>query len=492
MEESNDVIFDGENNYDIIIIGGGLTGLTAGYYLLNKNVNLSVLIIESQDKVGGRCKNINGFYGHEFQKNFTNLLDNLNIAVINGRKSDFEKMILRMKKRKLVNIHEDSSIISSQIEICCKKPDFEDYTKDDDAKYLASLSVSDYIDNLVFSSSARSICRSYISAICGVNNLKKVSCLWLFVMLNNSGGFFRRLKYLFNNNTRFFIEGGIAQVISRLEDQIIEGNGLINCSEHVVKIKQGDIGIQITTSLKTYKCNYVVIAVPPPESSNIIIESMNYDKNLLKFIKIQSLFVSEPSVYFEITYKSPFWASNYSGSVMTILSKKLNLKFCYDASQEDSNLLAGFINHPEASFFGKMNLFQALNQSFCTDEADNYLHYCEMNCTTNILKPCSVANHHNPLTNPTQKIYFAASEYSKSYPGTAEGAIAAGEHVACLLLYYARPQALEVSEILKYIPQKDCLQKKKCTQFKYIHSILFFTNIAILLTLLWKTYSSKK
>ncbi|CAD6208539.1 GSCOCG00010534001-RA-CDS [Cotesia congregata] len=157
-------------------------------------------------------------------------------------------MILRMKRRKLVNIHEDSSIISSQvcyflksIETCCKKPDFEDYLKDDDAKYLASLSVSDYIDNLVFSSTARSICRSYISAICGIINLKKVSCLWLFVMLNNSGGFFRRLKYLFNNNTRFFIEGGIAQVISRLENEIIEGNGLINCSEHVVKIKQGVI-----------------------------------------------------------------------------------------------------------------------------------------------------------------------------------------------------------------------------------------------------------
>lgn len=42
-------------------------------------------------------------------------------------------------------------------------------------------------------------------------------------------------------------------MISRLKDEIIEGNGLINCSEHVVKIKQGDIGIQITTSLKTYK-----------------------------------------------------------------------------------------------------------------------------------------------------------------------------------------------------------------------------------------------
>lgn len=143
---------------------------------------------------------------------------------------------------------------------------------------------------------------------------------------------------------------------------------------------------------------------------------MNYDKNLLKFIKSQSLFVSEPSVYFEITYKSPFWASNYSGSVMTILSKKLNLKFCYDASQEDSNLLAGFINHPEASFFGKMNLFQALNQSFCTNEADNYSQYCEINCTTNILKPCSVANHHNPLTNPTQKYSHFFFTITSFYP----------------------------------------------------------------------------
>ncbi|XP_053595863.1 amine oxidase [flavin-containing] B isoform X2 [Microplitis demolitor] len=464
------------------------------------------MIIESKDEIGGRCNNINnGFYGHTFQNNFMNLLNNLNLPIIYGRKSEYKKLTLHVKNNKLVNGGDDeSSIISSQVryfikslELSCKKKNFKEYTKDEYSKYLASLSVNDYINGTIFSSRARLICRSYISLICGISNLNNVSCLWLFVMLNYSGGFYKRLNYLFDNNTRFFIEGGIGQVINRLRNEILEKNGSINYSESVKKINQDDIGIKITTSLKTYKCNYVIIAVPPPESSSIVIESTNNDKNLLNFIKTQPFYFSEPSIYFELTYKSPFWINNYSGSVMTIFNKKVNLKLCYDASQEykELNLLAGFINESENLFSGKINLFKALNQSFATKEAGKFLNYTEINCnsTINVLKPCSVTNHHNPLLNPTQKIYFAASEYSKTNPGTADGAIGAGEHVACLLLHYARPQALEVYEIMKYIPQKGYQPKKKVyTQFKYIHSIILFTNLAILLTLIWKTYASKK
>ncbi|XP_057334060.1 probable flavin-containing monoamine oxidase A isoform X2 [Microplitis mediator] len=249
MEESIEVNYDDNNqdHYDVIIIGGGLTGLTAGYYLLNKNVNLSLMIIESKDEIGGRCNNINnGFYGHTFQNNFINLLNNLNIPIIYGRKSEYKKLTLHLKNNKLVNDDDESSIISSQVryfikslELSCKKKNFKEYTKDEYSKYLASLSVNDYINGTIFSSRARLICRSYISLICGISNLNNVSCLWLFVMLNNSGGFFKRLNYLFDNNTRFFIEGGIGQVINRLRNEILEKNGSINYSENVKKINQG-------------------------------------------------------------------------------------------------------------------------------------------------------------------------------------------------------------------------------------------------------------
>lgn len=49
------------------------------------------------------------------------------------------------------------------------------------------------------------------------------------------------------------------------------------------------------------------------------------------------------------------------------------------------------------------------------------------------------------------RIIFAASEYAKNWPGTADGAVEAGEHAACLTLYYLRPQSLTLTEVFKFM-----------------------------------------
>lgn len=43
--DTDDVDFD---DFDVVIIGGGLTGLTAAYKIMKKNANLSLAIIENQ------------------------------------------------------------------------------------------------------------------------------------------------------------------------------------------------------------------------------------------------------------------------------------------------------------------------------------------------------------------------------------------------------------------------------------------------------------
>lgn len=43
-----------QTDYDVIVIGGGLSGLTAAYYLLENKADCRILVLEAKDRVGGR------------------------------------------------------------------------------------------------------------------------------------------------------------------------------------------------------------------------------------------------------------------------------------------------------------------------------------------------------------------------------------------------------------------------------------------------------
>jgi len=48
-----------EADYDVIIIGGGLAGLTASYYTLNSDKRM--ILIEKCNKIGGNSSNLQLF-----------------------------------------------------------------------------------------------------------------------------------------------------------------------------------------------------------------------------------------------------------------------------------------------------------------------------------------------------------------------------------------------------------------------------------------------
>lgn len=77
-----------QNKKHVVIVGGGLAGLTTAYYLLNGSQNVRVTIIEAEDRLGGRIftPTINGnkidvgaFLIVPFYKEFKKLLKGLGL-----------------------------------------------------------------------------------------------------------------------------------------------------------------------------------------------------------------------------------------------------------------------------------------------------------------------------------------------------------------------------------------------------------------------------
>ena len=52
MDSINEIV------YDVIIIGAGLSGTSAGYYLKKGNKDLKILVIEAKNRTGGRTQTI--------------------------------------------------------------------------------------------------------------------------------------------------------------------------------------------------------------------------------------------------------------------------------------------------------------------------------------------------------------------------------------------------------------------------------------------------
>ena len=75
-----------ENPYDIVIVGAGMSGLTAGLKLKQKEKSLNILIIESSSRIGGQLSNsligeIGSKWLTEDQYHMYNILKNLKVNV---------------------------------------------------------------------------------------------------------------------------------------------------------------------------------------------------------------------------------------------------------------------------------------------------------------------------------------------------------------------------------------------------------------------------
>lgn len=126
-----------------------------------------------------------------------------------------------------------------------------------------------------------------------------------------------------------------------------------------------------------YRCDIVVIAVPPPENSQICIEPY-----LPPHVsQSQTLFLHSDNIFFNALYKKPFWRDKYNGNVLATLESNTILNIAYDATCNNlkRGIMAGFLNDTNViSTTSKLQLFETLSQCFRNNEAKRCINYKEL------------------------------------------------------------------------------------------------------------------
>ncbi|XP_043490901.1 probable flavin-containing monoamine oxidase A [Polistes fuscatus] len=497
------------NDFDVVIVGAGLTGLTTAYNILKRKPSLNVLIIEGTDKAGGRVLSQNyseTFYASLLQKHITRLIHTLNINTCSrqnidwsGKKVFFTKngpveklpALFAAEVRYFIQVIQKNSL----------NPCFKTYVRNKITHKLATTSVDQLLKRLVFFSNARSVCSSLIYSTCGMRDLRKLSALWMLVMLNGAGGLLNRLKFTMGDKSRYFVQGGMTQLTEELLNHILSKNGHIIYGEIVTNIQFSEDRAYCYTTRNCFKCDIVVIAVPPPEISHICIEP-----SLPEHVsRSQMLFLHSDNIFFNAFYKYPFWKDEYSGDVLATLDSNTILNIAYDATCNNSKrgIIAGCLNNtniiPTTS---KLLLFETLSQSFKNNEAKCCTSYKEHERSTDenieiklrsswlmsVMQPCNIFYHVDHVNASIDRVFFAASEYATKWPGTIDGAIETGELTANLILLRVRPQTLEFADMIT-IQNEINVQKSLPIEVAIMQYFCLAMNMIILTSFLHIAYN---
>ena len=235
-------------DYDIIIIGGGISGLFLAYKLLN--TNLKIIVLEGNKDVGGRVKTVKkdgtifeagAARFHNSHGKFISLLHDLDLKDDMIRLPTNIDHILRNNKvnfpyqTKWKNINYNDLLKESV-----------NFKKDFDEKELQRITFFQYL-TLVFDHETA----SYIKDAFGYDSE--------FIHLNADAALKMFESDFFSENHYYILKNGLSQVIEKMEKAILNSNIILkkNCS--VVDINNDHV---VTNKGDKFFYSHLICAIP--------------------------------------------------------------------------------------------------------------------------------------------------------------------------------------------------------------------------------------
>uniref|UniRef100_UPI0037E8EB06 probable flavin-containing monoamine oxidase A n=1 Tax=Semicossyphus pulcher TaxID=241346 RepID=UPI0037E8EB06 len=466
--------------WDVIIVGAGLSGLSAADLLRKRNAEMRILVLEGKDRVGGRTISTeipaaNGVDRWDFggqwvgstQTHVFELIKELGLETY--LQYDTGKKVYHMGGPG-AKVHTYSTSIPYlspfvmmdfaqlmwKIDRLCATVCVQDPSRTPNASELDSMTLHSYIEQHAWTKRLKEELGLCSRSVFGVEPAQ-MSFLFFLMYAAAAGGLLPLLETTQGSAQEFKIKGGTQQLSERLADHL--GRKNVQLGSAVKAIWQDAEWARVTTATNTFLCRAVIVTCPPhlaakiqyqpalPSQREFLTQNMPLG-HMIKFI---------------ITYQTAFWKDKgFSGEIVAGSSTECPFCVTFDATSPSGNAaLVGFIaGHLATQWTSKeaAERREAVVSSlvkYLGPEAASFIHYEEKDwakedysggCPVNVMAPGLLTYYHPSLRKPCGRIHWAGTETATQWCGYMSGAIQSGQRAALEILAELCPMVLTQEE----------------------------------------------
>jgi monoamine oxidase len=360
--DNNDMVVVGDNDlqlnsnkesivYDVIIIGGGLAGISAAYYMKKMRKNVNMLIVEARDRLGGRTQtvelkcsadgqkttfDVGGQWICDTQTNITRLVKELGMETytqyikgtkvleVNGRVVKYDSALPKISVAGLV----DLQLAISRANLKSKTVNtLEPFRNAALAQQLDMTNLEQFMFENSFTASCKSIVTAAIRTVFGLE-LKEINALFGLMYVKSCLGIESLVLAEKDCAQEKKIKGGTQQISRRMLERVMaESNKSKNGDDlasilfntQLDEIEQTETGVVVRahSGVKQryeLKAKKVILAIPLNQYASVKFKPdlPIYKRNMLNSARMGNY------MKFIVTYKENFWRrASYSGEVVS-------------------------------------------------------------------------------------------------------------------------------------------------------------------------------
>ncbi|XP_055877327.1 probable flavin-containing monoamine oxidase A isoform X2 [Biomphalaria glabrata] len=471
-----------DNNYDVIIVGAGISGLKAAHTIKKRDPKLSVKVLEGKDRVGGRTQTVSmlssngtdlwdlgGQWVGRSQTHIIKLLKELELTTypqfIEGTKCQqlgesrirtYKSNIPKLSLFSLLDLHFNIS----KVDKLARQLSTVDPFSHPQATEWDSMTLDTFMNKNVYTRATREAIEAAVRTMfgCEVNQL---SFLYYIFFISTAGGIENLIEATENRAQEWKISGGAQQISEKLADFIGKEN--VQLGDAVTRIQQTDDKVTVeTASGWRGQASYIILAMPPMAIEHIQI-TPGLSADWVDFTKRMPM---GNMIKVIVTYKQAFWRIKKLSGEIVSNGGETQVKGCvrgpisvsYDAtSHSGSPALVAFIaGEPAiewANQSAEVRQKAVLDHfaSFFGPEAHKFVDYREKDwnqesfswgAPVSYVSPGGMKHFSKSIRCPQGRIHFAGTETATSFTGYMNGAVQAGERAALEILFRLQPGSL--------------------------------------------------
>ena len=355
------------NNYDIVIIGGGIAGLYTLYKLSKSFEHLKILLLESGERYGGRI--------YSYKETIDNKEYVMDLGA--GRLGYHHKLINNLinelgLKPKIIPIPNTKTYIEvTANNKVSNKTTTKDYIMDKLTKFFFSPLVSKLGKSLKQSYYLYEFIGKYMSA----SFSRKVEDVFEYSSdLNELNAYdaIEYFKYDYNNETKFFtLNGGLEQIIERLLQAIKKTRGYKSHNFNIknlsnvenITYKNNDSSDLFEISVTNYKgrgsgqetiySKYVICAIPKKGLEQLeIFKPLLSDLNSINSINLLRIF----EIYNKSGENGEMWFKNIQKTITNT-----NVQFVIPINPDNGLIMSSYSDCANARYWNNLLISKGLD-----------------------------------------------------------------------------------------------------------------------------------